>query len=103
MFRDQGTIHSLQRLRRAQLFPCTAAPPWGTLEAMTRRKPAQSENIMQNQGIVDRPTAGLDRGIQTRIGQQLRAMYDDVVKEGVPDRFADLLKRLDPPSDESSS
>jgi hypothetical protein len=22
-------------------------------------------------------------------------MYDDVVRQGVPDRFADLLKRLD--------
>ncbi|HMN51436.1 MAG: hypothetical protein KF794_00980 [Xanthobacteraceae bacterium] len=37
----------------------------------------------------------LDRQIQARIGQQLRAMYDDVVEEGVPDRFTDLLKKLD--------
>jgi hypothetical protein len=27
-------------------------------------------------------------------------MYDDVVQEGVPDRFAELLSRLDSPSDE---
>lgn len=33
--------------------------------------------------------------IQHKIGQQLRAMYSDVVNEGVPDRFADLLLRLD--------
>ena len=39
--------------------------------------------------------ASLGREIQTKIGEQLRAMYDDVVSEGVPDRFADLLKRLD--------
>lgn len=39
--------------------------------------------------------ASLGRDIQSKIGHQLRAMYDDVVKQGVPDRFADLLSRLD--------
>jgi hypothetical protein len=33
--------------------------------------------------------------IQRKIGQQLRSMYTDVVNEGVPDRFAELIKRLD--------
>lgn len=42
-------------------------------------------------------SSGLNREIQSKIGQQLRAMYDGVVQEGVPDRFADLLKRLDKP------
>jgi hypothetical protein len=37
----------------------------------------------------------LGRDVQAKIGSQLRAIYDDVVKEGVPDRFLDLLKRLD--------
>jgi hypothetical protein len=36
----------------------------------------------------------LGREIQVRIGQQLRAMYDDVVNQGVPDRIADLVRRL---------
>ncbi|MBN8967816.1 MAG: hypothetical protein J0G95_05070 [Rhizobiales bacterium] len=40
---------------------------------------------------------GLNAEIQARIGHQLRAMYDDVVKQGIPDRFADLLRRLDTP------
>jgi hypothetical protein len=35
--------------------------------------------------------------IRSRIGRQLRAMYDDVVSQGVPDRLADLLKNLDAP------
>jgi hypothetical protein len=39
--------------------------------------------------------AALDRDIQLRIGEGLRAMYQDIVKQGVPDRFADLLKALD--------
>ena len=38
---------------------------------------------------------GLNSEIQSRIGHQLRAMYDDVVRQGVPDRFADLIKQLD--------
>ena len=40
----------------------------------------------------------LDRDIQTQIGDQLRAVYDDIVKQGIPDRFADLLSQLDKPS-----
>ena len=39
--------------------------------------------------------AKLGREVQARLGQQLRAMYDDVVNQGVPDRFADLLNRLE--------
>lgn len=38
---------------------------------------------------------GLNAEIQSRIGHQLRAMYDDVVRQGVPDRFADLIRQLD--------
>jgi hypothetical protein len=40
---------------------------------------------------------GLNAEIQSRIGHQLRAMYDDVVRQGVPDRFVDLIRRLDVP------
>ncbi|HEX3858032.1 MAG TPA: NepR family anti-sigma factor [Pseudolabrys sp.] len=42
----------------------------------------------------DKP-AKLGRDVQARLGQQLRSMYDDVVNQGVPDRFSDLLNRLD--------
>jgi hypothetical protein len=40
---------------------------------------------------------GLNAEIQSRIGHQLRAMYDDVVRQGVPDRFAELIRQLDSP------
>jgi hypothetical protein len=43
------------------------------------------------------PKGGLNAEIQARIGHQLRAMYDDVVRQGVPDRFAELIRRLDAP------
>jgi hypothetical protein len=38
--------------------------------------------------------AKLSREVQARLGQQLRAMYDDVVSQGVPDRFTELLNRI---------
>jgi hypothetical protein len=44
---------------------------------------------------VRRRPARLDRSIQNEIGRNLRAMYNDVVEQGVPDRFADLLAQLD--------
>lgn len=43
-----------------------------------------------------RPT-GLTTEIQARIGHQLRAMYDEVIRQGVPDRFATLVRKLDDP------
>jgi hypothetical protein len=44
--------------------------------------------------------ARLGRDVQAKIGQQLRAMYDEVVNQGVPDRFAELLNRLDQKDEE---
>jgi hypothetical protein len=41
--------------------------------------------------------SGLNAEIQSRIGHQLRAMYDDVVRQGVPERFAELIRKLDVP------
>lgn len=36
----------------------------------------------------------LDRVIQNRIGDHLRAMYDELLQQPVPDRFRELLARL---------
>jgi Anti-sigma factor NepR len=38
---------------------------------------------------------GLDRVIQSRIGDNLRAMYDELLQQPVPDRFRDLLGQLE--------
>ena len=48
------------------------------------------------------PDATLGREIQAKIGLQLRTLYNDIVSEGVPDRFADLLSKLDKSNDEGS-
>jgi hypothetical protein len=33
--------------------------------------------------------------VQVKIGEKLKALYDDVVRQPVPDRFRDLLSQLD--------
>ena len=38
---------------------------------------------------------GLTREVQAKIGQQLRSIYNDVVDQGVPDRFLELLNKMD--------
>jgi hypothetical protein len=37
----------------------------------------------------------LDKTAQTRIGHHLRAMYDELIHQPVPDRFAALLAQLE--------
>lgn len=62
---------------------------------MKERKPLRPEGLVQVRAAAARPDPALNREIQTKIGQQLRAIYDDIVDQGVPDRFADLLRNLD--------
>jgi hypothetical protein len=44
----------------------------------------------------------LGRDVQAKIGNQLRSLYDDIVQEGVPDRFVELLQRLDDEGEKGS-
>jgi hypothetical protein len=65
---------------------------------MDDRKPVGQQKPMETAATRkknDSKPAKLSREVQARLGQQLRAMYDEVVNQGVPDRFADLLNRLD--------
>jgi hypothetical protein len=51
---------------------------------------------MENPAVRNKKqSAKLSREVQAKLGQQLRAVYDDVINEGVPDRFASLISRLD--------
>ncbi len=48
----------------------------------------------------DDPVAGpeqpaLDRNVQGRIGSHLRAMYDELMQQPIPDRFIDLIAELE--------
>jgi anti-sigma factor NepR-like protein len=64
-------------------------------DEMRTRKPGNPQSPMQTEQAGGKTGTGLGRDIQTKIGQQLRALYDDVVQEGVPDRFTELLRQLD--------
>ena len=51
----------------------------------------------------DRRTgARVDRYAQAKIATELRAMYDDLLQQSLPDRFVDLLAQLDASSEKDS-
>jgi hypothetical protein len=56
----------------------------------------KSETALQHQ-----PTLG--REIQAKIGEQLGVMYNEIVKQGVPQRFEELLKQFDKPGEPDRS
>ena len=47
-------------------------------------------------------SASLGRDVQAKIGQQLRAYYDGLI-EPTPDRFVELLQKLDKPGKGSAN
>ena len=69
---------------------------------MNRRRPSRQRQPLdlQSQGGV--PVAKLGPDIKAKIGQQLRIMYGEIVNQGVPDRFVEILRGLDGPDDEGS-
>jgi hypothetical protein len=88
-----------RNLRSAKVFCWVALAvdrPRGGFETMNDRKPGSGS--MYNMADAKKP-AKLNREIQAKLGQQLRAIYDDVVNQGVPDRFASLLDQLDKSDD----
>jgi hypothetical protein len=48
----------------------------------------------------NKPAPTLGPAVMRTIGQELRAMYADIVAEGVPERFIEILRKLDEPSSE---
>ena len=66
---------------------------------MSERKPSGPDKPMETASTRSKKPnakpAKLSRDVQTRLGQQLRAAYDEVVSQGVPDRFTELLNQLD--------
>jgi hypothetical protein len=61
---------------------------------MKNRKPPADKTKDKTEPARWGPAASLNRDIQTRIGAQLRQVHDDIVREGVPDRFVELLAKL---------
>jgi hypothetical protein len=51
--------------------------------------------IIPEADLSDKLDPKLDSNSQRRIGDQLRAMYDELMQQPVPDRFKDLLEQLE--------
>jgi hypothetical protein len=80
----------------------------GKNEEMKQRKPVELDSMAPEpnkpdaQDPMGKPVSPtphktdvrLGREVQARIGQQLRAMYDDVVNQGVPTHITDLVRKL---------
>ncbi len=68
-----------------------------------KNRPGQQRHIVSDGKIVslDGKVVSLGRDVQVKIGQHLRTMYDEVVKQGVPDHLNDLLQKLDRPAEKS--
>lgn len=54
----------------------------------------EAQSAMAKPGVPHKPEVRLGRETQARIGQQLRALYDDVVNQGVPQHINELIRRL---------
>jgi hypothetical protein len=75
---------------------------WGKDDAMKHRKTnldpvaekPENQDPMASPATTTHKEARLGREVQARIGQQLRAMYNDVVNQGVPQHLAELVRRL---------
>jgi hypothetical protein len=65
---------------------------------MNTRKPLRQRTEIGQQESLLKPGGALGPEVKAKIGHQLRLMYDEVVNQGVPDRFAEILRRLDPPT-----
>jgi len=77
-----------------------------TGKTVSLKPPASNEDKGEAADAMGRPVTQrksavrLGREVQARIGQQLRAMYEDIVSQGIPQHIADLVRRLGDQDDE---
>jgi len=69
---------------------------------MTKGGRLQPKTKTDERGCKTNSVVKLGPDIKAKIGQQLRVMYSEVVDQGVPDRFVEMLKRLDDPTNRGS-
>jgi hypothetical protein len=70
---------------------------------MNLRKPSWRKQSVKLQGSDMKPVAKLGTDVKAKIGQQLRDTYNDILGQGVPERFVEILRGLDDPSDDEGS
>ena len=62
---------------------------------MKNRKTVSSRSPDTSEEPARKAKPSLGGEIRGKIGRQLRDMYEDVLAQGVPDRFVELLNRLE--------
>ncbi len=65
---------------------------------MNKRLPSRRKN----EDMEERQGAKLGPDVKAKIGQHLRVMYGEIVDQGVPNRFVDILRRLDEPGSQDN-
>ena len=65
------------------------------IHTMSKDKWRDDKPNSRGQSVDRARPQGADASVEKAIGNRLRAFYDEVAKEPVPDRFVDLLRRLD--------
>jgi hypothetical protein len=65
------------------------------------QEPKQSQ-LSEKTDKSDRRRSSLDRESRRAIGKQLQSLYDEVLQAPIPERFEELLKRLDEPGGKGS-
>jgi hypothetical protein len=71
--------------------------------ASAEQKPVRPEATMNMEANLRKSRGRLNRETMNRLGKTLEAYYDDVRKEGVPDRFKELLQQLEGRQDKGTS
>jgi hypothetical protein len=78
-------------------------PGWTDRKAhqsqFVQQSPPRTEAAMQTDAPIRRAAGRLSREDQRRLGDILQRVYDDVIRQGIPDRFRDLLDELDDAGD----
>jgi Anti-sigma factor NepR len=96
MFRREDAPHRIRgAIVAASEFQIVKSDCAGRFEKGMRKRRAPQAQPYVNVALATKSTVRLGADIKARIGQQLRAMYSDVVDQGVPDRFSEILCRLD--------
>jgi hypothetical protein len=64
-------------------------------EAVADKEKRQMPTAISQRGPQAGENASLDANLQTVIGHKLKAMFDEVATAPIPDKFLDLLSKLD--------
>jgi len=89
---ERGKNEEMKQRKTATLEP--VAPDSAKPDSQEPIPQQHSSQQQMGKPATLRKDVRLGREVQARIGQQLRAMYDDVVNQGVPQNIAELVRRL---------